>query len=63
MGKSEISEEIKMMVATGNLCYYCGLQYTLSLRTANRIPRIKMYNSVLKSVVKHGPPLIKMKVC
>jgi hypothetical protein len=40
-GKSEISEEMKMRIVMGNLCYYCGLQYTLSLELQTEYQKLK----------------------
>jgi hypothetical protein len=40
-GKSEISEEMKMKIGMGNLCCYCGLQYTLSLELQTGYQKLK----------------------
>jgi hypothetical protein len=48
--KNEIGEEIKMIIAAGNRCYY-GLQHPFRSRTVSRIVKIKIYKNVFQPIL------------
>jgi hypothetical protein len=51
--KNEIGEEIKMIIAAGNRCYY-GLQHLFRSRTVRGIVKSKLHQTVLKPTVMFG---------